>query len=221
MTAQDSQPYAKDTHHLEPGYYGKVRSSTDGLHALGVQVVPSINKVVSRDRFTGLEEFEDWRRTGCSDIDDPEQFGLKGTQICGEWGPHGSTFSGHFPVKISMEGKYRLVSRHNFLNASTEDVYRQIDIAEEYSIPLCISANTMTSKNILGIGGDAPNSIIYADPDFLGIHAGPWNIRIETDDDYTWSYAHINFQAKTSRNTSKEQGEEILALPKAQAYMEG
>ena len=195
MTTQDPKPYPEETQHLESGYYDKLRSSTDELHALGVQVVPSINAVIPSDEFTGLDEFEDWRRSGCSDIDDPEQFGRDGTQICGRWDTHHSFYWGHFPVKISMDGSYRLVGRHNFLHSSTEDVNQQIDIAEEYSIPLGISANTMTNKNILGIGGESPNSIIYADADLLENLAGAGNTRIETDGDYTWSYAHINFQS--------------------------
>ena len=196
MTTQDPQPYPEETQHLESGYFGRLRSSRDELHALGVQVVPSINAVIPRDEFTGINEFKEWRRSGCSDINDPEQFGLDGTQICGRWDTHHSYYWGHFPVKISMDGSCRLVSRHNFLHSSTEDVNQQIDIAEEYSIPLGISANTMTNKNILGIGGESPNSIIYADVDFLGTLAERWNTRIETDGDYIWSYAHINFQSE-------------------------
>jgi len=196
MTTQDLQQYPKESHHLQSGYYGQLRSSTDALHALGLQVIPSINEVVSRDEFSGLADFEDWKSSGCSDIDDPENFGLKGTQICGSWGPHKSTYWGHFPVRIRLDGTYILVSRHNLLSSTTEDVHRQIEIAEEYSIPIGISVNPMTIKNIIDTGGDAPNSIIYAGPNLLEILAKPRNIRIETDGDFTWSYAYVNFKSE-------------------------
>jgi len=174
-------------------YYTELRQAVADLFELGLQVIPAINCSVDRDEYTGLEDFEEWLATGCDPSMDPEQFGLTGDEICGDWGEDGFTFDGFFPAVIRDDGTYFLSRKWREMNLA--DIQRQINLAEEYGHLLGIAVNTWTIKHILEQEHKGLNSVVYSDADSLRRLAGEEDIRIESDGVNCWSYAFTNFQS--------------------------
>jgi len=171
-------------------YYGQLRRSVDEFCDLGVKIVLAKNCHVARDDYNGLNDFNDWRDRGCDPTEDPEQFGLEGTEICGHWCKDGKTFHGFFPVGIRPDGD--CVLTRNKLNQTYADISRQIDLAEGFRIPLGIAADTFNVVQLLDQNCQAINSIFYSSADIIRRISGTCNPRIETDGDDVWGYAYLN-----------------------------
>ena len=174
-------------------YYSELRRAVADLFALDLQVIPAINSSVDRDEYTGLEDLEDWLATGCDPSTDPEQFGLRGDEICGDWSEDGLTFEGFFPVILRDDGTYILSRKWREMNLA--DIQRQINLAEEYRHLLGIAVNTCTLKHVLDQEHKGINSVVHSDPDSLRRLAGKEDIRIESDGVSCWSYAFTNFHS--------------------------
>lgn len=174
-------------------HFSELRKTVDDLFAMRLQVVPAISCSVDRDEYTGLNEFNDWRDSGCDNTVDPDQFGLEGTEILGRWSEDGSVFNGFFPVTIRPDGEYVLVRK--WRERSPEEVHRQIDLAEEYGYPLGIAVNTLNFRHFLDQDCQAPNSVIYSDPSTLQQLAGESSIRIESDGNNFWAYPFVDFRS--------------------------
>ena len=70
---------------ISSNYFSELRTTVDDLCDMELQVVPAISCSVDRDEYTGLNEFKDWRDSGCDNTEDPGQFGLEGEEILGAW----------------------------------------------------------------------------------------------------------------------------------------
>jgi hypothetical protein len=178
------------TESMPSDYYGELRRSVDEFYDLGVNVIPAKNCIVERDEYTGLNEFNDWRDSGCDPTENPEQFGLEGTEICGHWTEDGSTYKGFFPVRIREDGDCVLTIKQ--LNQTYASICRQIDLAQECRIPLGIAVDTFSIDHLLDQNCQAPNSVLYSNTDIIRRISGTNNSRIETDGKYVWGYAYVN-----------------------------
>jgi hypothetical protein len=179
---------------ISSSYFSELRTAVDNLFDLDLQVVPAINCSVDRDEYTGLNEFNDWRDSGCDNTEDPDQFGLEGEEILGAWSKDESTFHGFFPAIIRPDGQYVLVGK--WRERTREEVHRQIDLAEEYGHPLGIAVNTLNVRHVVDQDCKAPNAVVYSDPLRLPMLAGDSKIRIESDGMTCWTYAFIDFRSE-------------------------
>ena len=128
-------------------YYDQLRWSTDDLFELGLGVVPSADQIVTRNEYEGYDEFDEWRDSQYDEHTDPDRFGLRGDEICGQWSTDGSLFHGYFPVTLGDNGGYRINNWYDIF--TQEDIRRQIDVAEDRGFLLGISANTFSHQNII------------------------------------------------------------------------
>jgi hypothetical protein len=178
---------------ISNSYYSEMRSSVDELFELDLQVVPAISCSVDRDEYTGLDEFNEWRDGGCDNTEDPGGFGLEGDEISGTWSSDHSSFHGFFPASVRPNGDYVLTTKHR--KRSYEEVHQQIDLAQEYGVPLGIAVNTLNARHCFDKDCEAPNSVIYAGANMLRFLCGGKNIRIESDGRLCWAYAFVNLRS--------------------------
>jgi len=170
-------------------YYGELRRSVDEFYDLGVKVIPAKNCIVERDEYTGFNAFNDWRDSGFDETDDPEQFGLEGWEISGCWSEDDSIFKGFFPVWIDQDGDYVLTKKHH--KKTYAAICQQIELSEEYQIPMGIAVDTFNVVQLINQDCQAPNSVLYSSADIIR-HIFGSNPRIETDGEDVWSYAYVN-----------------------------
>lgn len=187
-----SFPSAMDAS-ISNNHFSELRKAANDLFDLGLQVVPAISCSVERDEYTGLDEFNHWRDSGCDNTEDPDQFGLEGEEIIGAWSQDGSTFDGFFPVIIRDDGDYVLVGK--WRERTREEVYRQIDLAEKYGHPLGIAVNTLNFRHVVDQDCKAPNAVMYSDPLRLLMLAGDSKIRIESFGKCFWTFPFIDFRS--------------------------
>ena len=181
------------TEPISSGHYSELRRSADELFELDLLVVPAISCSVDRDEYTGLEEFNEWRDGGCDSIEDPGSFGLEGDEICGAWSSDQSCFKGFFPAIVRSNGGYVLTTKHR--ERSHEEVHQQINLAEEYGIPLGLAVNTMNARHFYDLSFEAANSVIYSDASTLRLLSRNENLRIESNGRDCWAYAFVNFRS--------------------------
>ena len=187
-----SVPSAMDAP-ISSNYFSELRKTVDDLFDMELQVVPAISCAVDRDEYTGLNDFKDWRDSGCDNTEDPGQFGLEGEEILGVWSEDGSTFQGFFPATIRADGEYVLVGK--WRERTREEVHRQIDLAEEYRHPLGVAVNTLNVRRLFDHDCKAPNAVIYSDPLRLLMLAGDSKIRIESLGKSFWTFPFIDFRS--------------------------
>jgi hypothetical protein len=178
---------------ISSNYFSELRKTVDDLFGMDLQVVPAISCSVERDEYTGLNDFQDWRDSGCDNTEDPDQFGLEGEEILGTWSKDGSIFHGFFPAIIRPDGQYVLAGKCR--ERTREQVHQQIDLAEEYGHPLGIAVNTLNLSHILDQDCKAPNAVIYSDPLRLLMLAGGSKIRIESFGKIFWAFSFIDFKS--------------------------
>lgn len=178
---------------ISSSYFSELRTAVDNLFDMELQVVPAISCSVDRDEYTGLNELNDWRDSGCDNAEDPDQFGLEGAEILGIWSENGSAFDGFFPVTILPDGEYVIVGK--WRERTPEEIHRQIDLAEEYGHPLGIAVNTLNFRHVIDQDCQAPNAVIYSDPSTLHQLVGESSIRIESDGNKSWAYPFIDFRS--------------------------
>lgn len=187
-----SSPAAMDEP-ISTNYFSELRTTVDDLFDMELQVVPAISCSVDRDEYTGLNDFQDWRDSGCDNTEDPDQFGLEGEEILGTWSKDGSTFHGFFPAIIRPDGQYLPVGQ--WRERTREEVHRQIDLAEEYGHPLGIAVNTLNFRHVVDQDCKAPNAVMYSDPLRLLMLAGDSKIRIESFGKSFWTFPFIDFRS--------------------------
>jgi hypothetical protein len=187
-----SSPAAMDEP-ISSNYFSELRTTVDDLFDMELQVVPAISCSVDRDEYTGLNEFNDWRDSGCDNTEDPGQFGLEGEEILGTWSKDGSIFHGFFPAIIRSDGDYVLVGK--WRERTCEEVHHQIDLAEEYGHQLGIAVNTLNFRHVVDPDCKAPNAVVYSDPLRLLMLAGDSKIRIESFGKSFWTYPFIDFRS--------------------------
>jgi hypothetical protein len=140
-----------------------------------------------------LEEFNDWRESGCDESQDPGQFGLAGSEICGSWNQDLSIFDGFFPVIIRQNGNWDLTSKYGV--KSLEQVHQQINLAEEYGILIGIAAYAWNIKRFTDEACKAPNAVIHSNAETLRQLCSAGNIRVESDGSSCWTYAFVNWRS--------------------------
>jgi hypothetical protein len=178
---------------ISSSYFSELRTAVDNLFDMELQVVPAISCSVDRDEYTGLNEFKDWRDSGCDNTEDPGQFGLEGEEILGTWSKDGSIFHGFFPAIIRSDGDYVVVGK--WRERTCEEVHQQIDLAEEYGHQLGIAVNTLNFRHVVDPDCKAPNAVVYSDPLRLLMLAGDSKIRIESFGKSFWTYPFIDFRS--------------------------
>jgi len=178
---------------ISGNYFSELRAAVDDLFEMELQVLPAISCSLDRDEYSGLNEFNDWRDSGCDDTEDPGRFGLEGEDILGTWSKDGSTFHGFFPVSIRPDGEYVLVGK--WYERTREEVHRQIDLAEEYGHLLGIAVNTLNVRRVFDQDCKAPNAVVYSDPLRLLMLAGDSKIRIESFGKCFWTFPCIDFRS--------------------------
>ena len=182
----DQTDEAKD---IPSDYYDQLRWSTDDLFELGLGVVPSADQIVTRNEYEGYDEFDEWRDSQYDEHSDPDRFGLRGDEICGQWNHEGSVLRGYFPVTLTPNG----IRINNWYDQFTqEDIHRQIDLAEESGFLLGISANTFSHQNVLNPKSQKPNAIIEASYGLLRSLHPMGETRIDSDGNSCWSYCHLD-----------------------------
>ena len=67
-----------EANELPNDYYDQLRWSTDDLFELGVGVIPSADRIVTRNEYNGYDEFDELRDTQHDEPTDPDTFGLRG-----------------------------------------------------------------------------------------------------------------------------------------------
>jgi hypothetical protein len=192
MTKNNQVDQTDETTDIPSDYYDQLRWSTDDLFELGLGVVPSADQIVTRNEYEGYEEFDEWRDSQYDEHTDPDGFGLRGDEICGQWNHEGSVLRGYFPVTLTPNG----IRINNWYDQFTqEDVHRQIDLAEEGGILLGISANTYSIQNYLNHDSAKPNAIIKTFYSYLQSLAPMGGIRIDSDGNRCWSYCHLDISS--------------------------
>ena len=172
-------------------YYSELRNSANELLELGLDVIPAMEKIFEQDDYTGFAEFQSWRSTCEWDDSDPNQFGVEGLEVCGRWNDDASEFHGFFPIRIGSDGEHWVSG--DWHGAKAESLHEQIDIAEEYRLPLGIAARANSLRNLLDQDIQAVNSLVYADQQTIGRLAGHNNLRIEALGRVAWTYANIDW----------------------------
>lgn len=172
-------------------YYKELLQSANEIIQLGLLVVPAMEKHIPRDHYTGLTEFDQWRESHYPDWEDPDQFGYHGMDIAGYWADDKSVFHGLYPIWILDDGTTQIRSREPYL--SPEQVSRQIELAQEYQLPLCLASASDMMKALTRPELLIPNAIIFANSDDLislnWHHGFP---RIESNRHHTWAYGYVD-----------------------------
>ena len=179
-------------HELPAGYYDELQDYADRLVELGLQVLPARECIVTRDRYTGFEEFREWQESGNPNDDDPEdlRFGLEGDEACGSWSSDGSRFQGFFPIYIRENGGWYIRSRRHLDNP--KDIDDQIERAKWYNIPMGIAASTFTYGSVAYKSSSIPNAILAGPHRMIEDLGLGTSGMIETYEGLAWKYASID-----------------------------
>ncbi|NQW70860.1 MAG: DUF3987 domain-containing protein [Betaproteobacteria bacterium] len=185
-------------------YYDELLRSAEHLFELGIEVVPSINYSSPSGEFTGLDELHDFQDSlGLSDAD-PADFGLEGTEICGDWSSDDKFFNGFFATHICDDGNYR-ITRPSF-DYTLENVHSTIRLAKKFNFgnQFGISASTNSFKHCMNSGCMDPNAILVTNKFELNNCPLPKDLRIEYNGLEIWTYAYVNFKDDFFAGFSRE-----------------
>lgn len=160
-----------------------------------LSVMPCINSLYSRDDYTGFSDFQDLIDSDeCSDVDfENFQLGLEGTEVQGRWVDDGKSFYGFFPTHISEDGTKTF--RHPLSRElSVAAVHAQIQLAEEYQLPLGLAVHTYSISHLTEPNVERPNAVIYGSSNAFTDLGWPLRGRLETDGSKLWCFACLPFE---------------------------
>jgi hypothetical protein len=184
-------------------YFQELDQSAQELFESGLVAVPAMEATVSRDDYTGFNDFENWRYSDFPECEEPDQFGFQGEEICGSWNSDKSGFIGFFPVRVHEDGSWTIISKFHERNA--EQVRNEIALAKKFNIALGLAAKTRVNGFMSTPDEFIPNAIIRGNLDALnkiGITAK--QNRIETDGRSFWAYAHVNQSSDDIRHSFRK-----------------
>jgi hypothetical protein len=171
-------------------YYQALQWSANELLEMGLALIPSIEKTIYRDDYTGCNKFIEWRDSHCPEWEDPEHFGLEGMDITGYWNSDKSIYRGFFPVRVLEDGSTQITTK--YLGMSTDQLLNQIKLAEEHQLRLGLSAK----PNFLSVDQCVPNSIFFGDVNLLNtLNEQHGVIRIEKSGSSCWSYGYVDYES--------------------------
>jgi hypothetical protein len=190
-------------------YFQELERSAQELFELGLVAVPAMEATVSRDDYTGFNDFENWRYSDYPGCEEPDQFGLQGEEICGSWNSDKSEFVGFFPVRVHGDGSWTIISKFHERNA--EQVRNEIALARKFNIALGLAAKTRINAFMSTPDEFIPNALIRGNLDALNkIGITATQNRIETDGRSFWAYAHVNQSSDNIRHSFRKGKEKFF-----------
>ena len=179
---------------LTPGYYDQLRHSVDAFTEMDLPLVPCINEIVSRDEYTGFSDYQDLVSSGgCIDPMECTQLGLQGLETAGHWINSGEYFNGFFPFRMNEDGT-RILIQPTIRKPNPEQAHKQIQLAEQYQVPLGLSVQTFSIGHLTDPHVVRPNAVIESKFSAISKMKWPLHCRLETDGEKYWCYARLPFE---------------------------